>query len=538
MRHHRPRPRSLAALVALAGLAALPACSSGSPAPTASAAVLPERAPGRYAATSSTTPPTPTPASAPDPVPTSAVPTTTTTTGPTTTTAATKAIGLPGDLPAPGSADSGEGDGSAAPYPLVAPAYGADDVVAALLASPNLTLQGFARQDLANGRVDPELTHLLLAITQGHHVTVSVFATGHSLCVHGGNTLPCTGSSISMHAYGRAADIVEVDGEDVSADSARAWDLLRAIVALPVGERPNEIGVPWRALDGRAGIFSDADHDHHLHVAFEPDSPIASLPEGALPEVLPPDVRCAPRSRSGSGSTGVLLLAADGRTAAIGGLAAVGDACADLGDARAVDVALTADCLGAWVLDDGGHVLALGGAPLFGDASGLSERGPARGDGRLPHRDDRRPRPGLRRPAVARRRRRRGRPRRPVRGGGGRHPRRRRLLGADRRRRGPVVRRRRVRRLARRRGPRRRSGRHRRHPRRRRLLGPDGRRRRVRVRRRAVPGLGPGRVRGHPGGGRRLRGPHRRRAGRRHRARRRAPPSTPRPPTRAVPRSR
>jgi hypothetical protein len=229
-----------------------------------------------------------------------------------------------------------------------------------------------ARPDLADGRVDPELTHLLLAITQDHHVTISVFVTGHSLCVHGGNTLPCEGgASISMHAYGRAADIVEVDGEAVSATSGRAWELLRAIVALPAGERPNEIGVPWRALDGTAGIFSDADHDHHLHVAFQPDGPITTLPDGLLPEQLPPDVRCA-TPLTGSGPSPALVLAADGRTAAVGGQAGLGDACADLGDARAVDVALTADCQAAWVLDDRGHVHALGDAPLFGDASGLA----------------------------------------------------------------------------------------------------------------------------------------------------------------------
>jgi hypothetical protein len=371
MRHQRLRPRSLATLVALAAVAALPACASGAPAPPAAAAPVGAAAVAEVSSAATlAAPTTTTPVPSAAAVPPTTVPTTTTT-APTTTTAATKAIGLPGDLPAPGSADSGEGDGSAAPYPLVAPAYGADDVVAALLASPNLTLLGFARQDLANGRVDPELTHLLLAITQEHRVTVSVFITGHSLCVHGGNTLPCPGSSISMHAYGRAVDILDVDGEAVSADSERAWDLLRAIVALPAAERPNEIGVPWRALDGQAGIFSDADHDHHLHLAFQPDGPITTVPDGFLPDALPPDVRCA-TPLSGSGSTGALLLAADGRTATVGGLPARGDACADLGAARAVDVALTADCQAAWVLDDAGRVHALGDAPLFGDASGLA----------------------------------------------------------------------------------------------------------------------------------------------------------------------
>jgi hypothetical protein len=168
-----------------------------------------------------------------------------------------------------------------------------------------------------------------------------------------------------MHVYGRAVDIVEVDGEPVSADSERSWELLRELVALPADQRPNEIGVPWRALDGLAGIFSDADHDHHLHVAFEPDGPLPDL----LPDQIPADVRCA-APLTGSGGP-ALLVAADGRAAAIGGVAVVGDVCAQLAGTRVVDAAFTADCQAAWVLDDRGHLFALGDAPLFGDASGV-----------------------------------------------------------------------------------------------------------------------------------------------------------------------
>jgi hypothetical protein len=376
MRHHCPRPRALATFVALAAVAALPACASGRPVEPASAAASPSDAPALLFTTTSRSATTPVPAPPAAPSTTTTVPPTAPTTAPTTTAPApapvdaTKAIGLPEYLPAPGASDSGEGDGSAVGFPLSAPAYSADAVVAALLAEPNLTLQGTSRRDLADGRVNPQLTRLLLAVTREHRITVSVFVTGHTLCVDGTNAAPCDASSVSMHAYGRAVDILEVDGEPVSAESERAWDVLGFLVSRPDAERPNEIGVPWRALDPLPGIFSDADHDHHLHVAFEPDGPLSDeLLEGVLPDAMPPDARCA-TPLAGTGTAPALLLAADGRTVAVGGLGPVGDACADLGDARAVDVALTADCQAGWVLDDRGHLHALGAAPLFGDASG------------------------------------------------------------------------------------------------------------------------------------------------------------------------
>ena len=319
----------------------------------------------------------PDPASGPRASETSTAPATPTTLAPTAASATasaidvgalvpllpdTKTIGLPGSLPT--ASEDGD-DASGAPFTLGAPAFDADAVVDALLAEPGLTLSPLARQDLADGRVNPQLTRLLLAATRRHTLSVSTLVSGHSLCVDGGNVPPCEQSSVSMHIYGRAVDITAVDGEPVSADSVRAWDLLGYLVSLPTGQRPNEIGVPWRALDQLSGIFSDADHDHHLHVAFEPDG---SVPE-PIPESWPgPDVCSAP---AGSlDSTPGLLLTAAGQSPGLGGLSAAGDACGTLGEARAVDIATTSDCQGSWILDHHGGLHANGTAPLLGDASG------------------------------------------------------------------------------------------------------------------------------------------------------------------------
>jgi hypothetical protein len=273
-----------------------------------------------------------------------------------------KGIGRPELLPPP--AEDGDRDATDRPFDLGAPAYAADTVVEALLAEPRLSLSPRARQDLADGRIHPHLTRLLLAATRRWTVTVTTFASGHALCVDGTNVPPCEGSSVSMHVYGRAVDIVAVDDDPVSAESTRAWDLLSFLVSLPADQRPNEIGVPWRALDPLPGIFSDADHDGHLHVAYEADGPEPAL----LPATLPP--ACTVTGSAGAASVPGLLLTADGQTPGLAGFTAAGDVCGTLTGSTAVDVALTPDCQGSWILDGLGRLHAFGTAPLLGDAAG------------------------------------------------------------------------------------------------------------------------------------------------------------------------
>ena len=240
----------------------------------------------------------------------------TTAPAPTTTSPDIKAIGLPGRAAASGRGRLTTAPATARPWRTPWRPRPTAPTPSCTPSSPSRTScsREDARQDLADGRVNPHLTRLLLAVTREHRVTVSVswVVTGHSLCVHGGNVPPCEHSSVSMHVYGRAVNILDVDGEAVSERTARAaWELLRFLVALPADQRPNEIGVPWPIIGGLPGIFSDADHDHHLHVAFEPDGPAPELPcpTSCRPT---PDMRHTPLSPV-PGSTPALLVAADER---------------------------------------------------------------------------------------------------------------------------------------------------------------------------------------------------------------------------------
>ena len=70
-------------------------------------------------------------------------------------------------------------------------------------------------------------------------------------------------------AFGRAVDIGQIDGEPVSPfnDAARAAVL--ALAALPAPLRPDELGSPFADLSGLPGLFSDDDHQDHLHVGYD-----------------------------------------------------------------------------------------------------------------------------------------------------------------------------------------------------------------------------------------------------------------------------
>ena len=134
---------------------------------------------------------------------------------------------------------------------------------AALLADPRLTLTPQARADLASGVVDPRLTHLLAGLLQRHTLTVIVFRSGHSRAIAGTDT-------VSNHFYGRAADVVAVDGEPVTpASQAARRVVLELMSSASLWGRP-EIGQPWPELVGN-GVFADARHLDHLHVGmFDP----------------------------------------------------------------------------------------------------------------------------------------------------------------------------------------------------------------------------------------------------------------------------
>ncbi len=135
----------------------------------------------------------------------------------------------------------------------------------AVLSNPNIELrpEAEAEADLKAGRVDPRVLAVLLALSERFSLAgVGPFISGHSYYVAGTNRP-------SNHAFGRAVDIGAIDGEPVSALNNAARAAVLALASLPAPLRPDEIGSPFADLSSLPGLFSDADHQDHLHLGFD-----------------------------------------------------------------------------------------------------------------------------------------------------------------------------------------------------------------------------------------------------------------------------
>ena len=131
-----------------------------------------------------------------------------------------------------------------------------------LLANSRLTLSESARADLAAGTVDSRVIAVLARILMKHRVEVSTLITGHGRFVRGT-------TKVSNHVGGRAADIVSVDGQDVSSSSSATRALMDELFSFPESVRPTEIGGPWD-LDGSDGVgFTDSGHATHVHLGYD-----------------------------------------------------------------------------------------------------------------------------------------------------------------------------------------------------------------------------------------------------------------------------
>jgi len=132
-----------------------------------------------------------------------------------------------------------------------------------LLANPRVNLTENARYDLEQGIVDPRVVAVIGLLAQSYTVSVSVIKTGHGTYVHGTRR-------VSNHIGGRAVDIFALNGEPVSPTSSTA----RAVTSwLATGQgplKPDEIGSPFPEFNGLPGAFSDADHQDHLHIGWDP----------------------------------------------------------------------------------------------------------------------------------------------------------------------------------------------------------------------------------------------------------------------------
>jgi len=129
-----------------------------------------------------------------------------------------------------------------------------------VLNNPRIVLSANARADLEAGIVDSRLVAVLEAVARRHALAISVFKSGHSIRTRSG--------SISNHFYGRAVDIYAVDGIVVSLSNNSARSVLLLILSLPASLRPTEIGHPFGDVEVQGG-FSDADHEGHLHLAYD-----------------------------------------------------------------------------------------------------------------------------------------------------------------------------------------------------------------------------------------------------------------------------
>jgi hypothetical protein len=134
---------------------------------------------------------------------------------------------------------------------------------ASLLSNPRLGLSANARADLVAGIVDSRLVSVLAQLLTRHTLYMGVFKTGHPTMIVTDNG---PGNRVSMHYYGRAADIMAVDGVNVSRANPAARAVVVELKTLLAGQS-YELGQPWADLVG-GGTFTNAVHQNHIHIGF------------------------------------------------------------------------------------------------------------------------------------------------------------------------------------------------------------------------------------------------------------------------------
>ncbi len=132
----------------------------------------------------------------------------------------------------------------------------------AVLKDDNIILDANGKQDFQSGRMDPRMAAILLKLAEKHKITVS--------CTESDHPVDTVGGSVSNHNLGRGFDIAAIDGQTVNSDNPVARDIAGELAELDPSIRPTEVGTPWPISE--PGYFSDADHQDHIHVAF--DDPI------------------------------------------------------------------------------------------------------------------------------------------------------------------------------------------------------------------------------------------------------------------------
>lgn len=135
-------------------------------------------------------------------------------------------------------------------------------LVQAVLEHPRITLSRAARSDVEAARIDARVLGLLLLLAEAHDLTwVGPLKTGHSYYVKGT-------SRVSWHSYGRAVDIMAVDGAPVTKWNRGAYEATLLMLSLVGPLRPDQVGAPWLIPTPGVVVF-DKDHGDHLHAGFK-----------------------------------------------------------------------------------------------------------------------------------------------------------------------------------------------------------------------------------------------------------------------------
>lgn len=152
------------------------------------------------------------------------------------------------------------GFGDAGDANMVGP--GAGELEALVLEHPAIHLTSAARGDVGEGTIDPRVLQLLLVLAQSFELgPVGPLISGHTYYVK-------DTTRVSNHMFGRAVDILGVNGAAVSPSNPAAREVMEAILALPASMQPDELGGPWLLNNGRLWTFTK-DHLDHIHAGWQ-----------------------------------------------------------------------------------------------------------------------------------------------------------------------------------------------------------------------------------------------------------------------------
>lgn len=150
------------------------------------------------------------------------------------------------------------------PNPTMTPMFAAfGELASEVLANPRIGLTPAARGDVEAGTIDPRILAILLFAAEEHSLDrVGPLISGHTYYVRGS-------TRVSNHVFGRAVDILAVDGASVDASNLGARQLMEELLSLPPELLPDEIGGPWVIQGPSMSSFTDVSHATHIHSGFD-----------------------------------------------------------------------------------------------------------------------------------------------------------------------------------------------------------------------------------------------------------------------------